>query len=85
MLAADEVIPTMQRIIADRKAVHDLTSRNVTHETATFADVIQPWLEEENLTQGTEAVIDIYRYAGRDQVSRDASEEGARLMSECTA
>ena len=54
-------------------------------ETATFANVIQPWLEEENLNQGTEAVIDMYRYAGPDQESRDAAEEATRLMSECTA
>lgn len=52
---------------------------------ATFADVIQPWLEEENLNQGTEAVIDMYRYAGSDQEIRNAAEEATRLMPECTA
>jgi metallopeptidase MepB len=85
LLAAEELIPTMQRIITDRKAAHDLVSRNVTPEAATFANVIQPWLEEEDLNQGTEAVIDMYRYAGQDQESRDAAEEATRLMSECTA
>lgn len=85
ILAADELIPTMQRIITSRKAVHDLVSRNLTPEAATFANVIQPWLEEEDLNQGAEAVIDMYRYAGQDQESRDAAEEATRLMSECTA
>ncbi|KAI7776253.1 hypothetical protein LA080_005540 [Diaporthe eres] len=40
MLAADEVVPTMRRIITAREA-----------------------LEEEDANQGTEAVIDMYRYA----------------------
>lgn len=85
MLAADEVIPTIQRIIASRTAVYNLVSRNVTPEAATFGNVIQPLLEEEDLNQGTEAVIDMYRYAGPDQETRDAAEEATRLMSEFTA
>jgi metallopeptidase MepB len=85
MLAANEVIPTIQRIIADREAVRNLVASKVTPETATFADVIQPWLEEEDLNQGTEAVIDMYRFAGPDQESVNAAEEAKRLMSECTA
>lgn len=85
MLAADEVILTMQRIIADREAVRNLVARKVTPESATFANVIQPWLEEEDANQGAEAVIDMYRYAGPSQESRDAAEEATRLMSECTA
>lgn len=85
MLAADEIISTMQRIIASRTAVYNLVSRNVTPEAATFADVIQPLLEEEDLNQGAEAVIDMYRYAGPDRETRDAAEEATRLMSECIA
>ncbi|KAL1877980.1 hypothetical protein Daus18300_002334 [Diaporthe australafricana] len=85
MLAADEVLPTIKRIIADRKAVRDSVARTVAPEAATFADVIQPWLDEENLNQGTEAVIDMYRYAVPDQEIRSAAEEATRLMSECTA
>lgn len=85
MLAADEVIPAMSRIIAGREALRDSMVHKVTPETATFADVIQPWLEEEDANQGTEAVIDMYRYAGPGQESRDAAEEATRLMSECAA
>ncbi|KAG8160702.1 hypothetical protein KVR01_008966 [Diaporthe batatas] len=85
MLAADEVIPTIQRIIAIRTAAYNSVSLNVTTETATFENVIQPLLEDEDINQGTEAVIDMYRYAGPDQESRDAAEEATRLMSECNA
>lgn len=85
MLAVDEFIPTIQRIIADREEARDSVARKVTPEAATFANVIQPWLEEEDLNQGIVAVIDMHRYAGPDQESRDAAEEATRLMSECTA
>lgn len=85
MLAADEVVPTMRRIITEREAVRTLIASKVTPYNATFANVIQPWLEEEDANQGTEAVIDMYRYAGPDQESRDAAEEATRLMSECNA
>lgn len=85
MLAADEVIPTIQRIISDREAVRNLVARQATPEVATFANVIQPWLEEEDLNQRTEAVIDMYRFADPDQESRDAAEVATRLMSECAA
>lgn len=85
MLAAAELFPTMERIITGREVVRNLVSSKVTPETATFTNVIQPWLEEEDLNQGAEAVIDMYRYAGPDQESRDAAEEATRLMSECTA
>lgn len=36
VLAADEVVPTIQRIIAEREAVRDMVARIVTPETATF-------------------------------------------------
>lgn len=85
MLAVDEVVPTMQRIILDREAVRNLVASKVTPETATFDNVIQPWLEDEDRNQGIEAVIDMYRYAGPDQQSRDAAEEATKLMAECTA
>ncbi|KAG6362310.1 hypothetical protein INS49_010540 [Diaporthe citri] len=85
ILPADEVIPAMRRIITDREAVRNSVASKVTPEEATFANVIQPWLEEEDANQETEAVIDMYRYGGPDQESRDAAEEATRLMSECTA
>lgn len=85
MLAADEVVPAMRRIIAGREALRDSMVHKMTPETATFADVVQQWLEEEDANQGTEAVIDMYRYAGPDQESRDAAEEATRLVSECAA
>lgn len=85
MLAADEVVPTIQRIITEREAVRDMVARNVTPETATFANVIQPWLEEEDRNQGVEAVVDMYRYGSPCQESRDAAEQATKLMSECTA
>lgn len=75
----------MRRIIAGREALRDSMVYKVTPEAATFACVIQPWLEEEDASQGIEAVIDMYRYAGPDQESRDAAEEATRLMSECAA
>lgn len=34
MLSADKVLPTMQRVTADRKVVYDLVSHNVSPETA---------------------------------------------------
>lgn len=85
MLAAGEIIPTIQRIIAERKEVRDLVARNVTPDTAMFANVIQPWLDEENRNQGMEAVIDMFRYAGSTQEIREIAEEATKLMSESMA
>lgn len=42
MLAADEVVHTMQRIISDQEAVRNLVASKVTPETATFANFIRP-------------------------------------------
>lgn len=85
MLAAGELVPAMRRIIANREAVRSLVAHKVTPVEASFSNTIQPWLEEEDANQGTEAVIDMYRYAGPDQESRDAAEEATRLMSEYNA
>lgn len=85
MLAADEVIPTMRFTITAREAVRTLVASKVTPEEATFANVIQPWIEEEDANQGTEAVIDMYRHADPDRESRDVTKETTRLMSKCEA
>lgn len=81
LLTADEMVQAARRVIADRKAVRDSCARKVTPETATFANVIQPWLEEENLNQGVEAVIEMFRYAGSTKEIRDAAEEATSLLS----
>lgn len=85
MLAAEEVVPTIQRTIAEREVVRDMVARSATPETATFSNAMQPWLEEEDRNQGFEAVVDMDRYGSPCQESRDAAEEAANLLSECTA
>lgn len=85
MLATDEILPAIQRIISDRESVRNLVVRQVLPETATFENVILPWLQEEDLNQGTEAVIDMYRYAAPQQEARDAAEEATRRMSDSRA
>ncbi|KAK7726088.1 hypothetical protein SLS53_009541, partial [Cytospora paraplurivora] len=82
MLAANEIVPTMERIIANRKAVHEAVANTVMPETASFQNVIRPWLEAEDRDAGIWQVIDMYRYAAPDQATRDAAEEATRLMSE---
>ncbi|KAI1867328.1 uncharacterized protein JN550_007059 [Neoarthrinium moseri] len=85
MLSVDKVIPVIQGIIADREAIRESVVSKVTPETATFGNVIQPWLDEENMNQGAETLIDMYRYAGPNKAIRDAAEEATRLMSESHA
>lgn len=85
MLAVNEVLLAVRRIIADRESGRNLVASKVTPGTATFENTIQPWLHEENRNQGIEAVIDMYRYAGPSQEIRDAAEEATRLMSESRA
>lgn len=81
LLTAAEMVQAAQRVVADRTAVRDSCAREVTPETATFANVIQPWLEEEDLNQGIEAVIEMFRYAGSTKEIRDAAEEATSLLS----
>lgn len=82
MLAASEIVPAMERIIANRKAIREAVATTVTPETASFENVIRPWLEDEDRDAGLWQVIDMYRYAAPDQAARDAAEDATRLMSE---
>lgn len=82
MLAASEIVPAMKRIIANRKSIRDAVASTVTPGTASFENVIRPWLEAEDRDAGVWQVIDMYRYAAPDQATRDAAEEATRLMSE---
>lgn len=82
MLAASEIVPAMERIIANRKAIREAVATTVTPETASFENVIRPWLEDEDRDAGQWQVIDMYRYAAPDQATRDAAEDATRLMSE---
>ncbi|CCT63683.1 related to metalloproteinase [Fusarium fujikuroi IMI 58289] len=82
LIPADQVLPTMKSIIKQYQAVREGIIQDVSPETATFGNVIQPLINIDNATQGVIGIIAMLRYASPDQASREASEEACTLINE---
>ncbi|KAF5024435.1 hypothetical protein F66182_3521 [Fusarium sp. NRRL 66182] len=82
LIPADQIIPTMKRIIDEYKSVQEKIIQNVDAKTATFNNVIQPLIDVDNRTQGEIGVIAMLRYASPDRAARQASEEACALIDE---
>lgn len=85
LIATNQVIPTMQRIVADLRAVRDEVVTQVRPEAACFENVARPLIDVENRTDGEMSVIAMLRYASPDPDARAASDEACKLWAECGA
>lgn len=84
LITAEQVMPTMQRIVAELRGVRDEVAR-VQPEAACFENVVRPLIDVENRTDGEMSVIAMLRYASPDPAARAASDKACRLWAECEA
>ncbi|KAK1479351.1 peptidase family M3 [Colletotrichum tamarilloi] len=85
VLAADEVIPTVQRVLAIQRAARENAVASITPSEATFANTIGPFLRADDETQGETGSFSVLRFSGPDKATTEAIEEGMRLWSASTA
>lgn len=82
ILAPDQIIPTMEKIVNELRRVRDEVSRNIQPSEACFENAIKPLIDVENQTQGEVGVIAMLRYAAPEEEARAASEEACKVWSE---
>ncbi|PNP75770.1 hypothetical protein FNYG_10848 [Fusarium nygamai] len=82
LIPANQILPTMKRIIGQFQAVREKIIQSVDEQTANFDNVIQPLIDIDNETQGDIAILAMFRYASPDEESRQASEEACTLINE---
>ncbi|KAK1638860.1 peptidase family M3 [Colletotrichum phormii] len=85
VLAVDEIIPTVQRVLATQRAAREHAAATITPSEATFANTIAPLLRADDETQGETGSFSVPRFSGPDKATREAVEEGMRLWSASTA
>ncbi|GKT43274.1 saccharolysin [Colletotrichum spaethianum] len=82
---ADEIVPMVKRILAAQHAARERAAATISPSQATFANVIAPFLEADDSTQGETGVFGLLRFSGPDKATREAVEEGLRLWDASTA
>ncbi|KAK1585134.1 peptidase family M3 [Colletotrichum navitas] len=82
---ADEIVPMVKRILAVQRAARERAAATVSPSEASFANVIAPFLEADDATQGETGVFGLLRFSGPDKATREAIEEGMKLWSASTA
>ncbi|KAL2880813.1 hypothetical protein SGCOL_003840 [Colletotrichum sp. CLE4] len=85
VLAADEIIPTVQRVLANQHAAREHAAATIKPSEATFANTIAPFLRADDETQGETGSFSVLRFSGPDKATREAVDEGMRLWSASTA
>ncbi|RAL04267.1 M3 family metallopeptidase [Aspergillus ibericus CBS 121593] len=80
VLKAHEIVPTMQRIIAQQNDVRDEILHTVTPITATFDTVLRPWADVENLVQGELGMIYMLQYGSPDMATQNAFMQARQLL-----
>ncbi|KAF9873525.1 hypothetical protein CkaCkLH20_08984 [Colletotrichum karsti] len=81
ILAADDIIPTIQRVLAAQTAVRDAVTSTVAPADARYANVIAPLQAVDDANQGATGVFTMLRYSGPDAATRAAVEEAAGLWA----
>ncbi|KAK7445662.1 hypothetical protein CaCOL14_002234 [Colletotrichum acutatum] len=84
-LAADEIVPTVQRVLATQRAARENAAATITPSEATFANTIASFLRADDETQGETGSFSVLRFSGPDKATAEAVEEGMRLWSASTA
>lgn len=82
---APDIIPMMEEVLEQQRAVRDAIVRDVTTSAACFENAIRPIIDVDNDTQGKIAVIAMLRYASTDEAARKASDTAIGLMRKAEA
>ncbi|KAJ5094456.1 peptidase family M3 [Penicillium angulare] len=77
--AAEEVVPTMTRIIDEEDFVRKQILQTVIPTNATFQNVILPLAEVQNKTQGERSMLDMLQYGSPSLASQNAFDQARRL------
>lgn len=85
VLAADEIVPTVQRILAIQRAARENAVATITPSEATFANTIASFLRADDETQGETGTFSVLRFSGPDKATTEAVEKAMRLWSASTA
>ncbi|KAJ3493633.1 hypothetical protein NLG97_g4612 [Lecanicillium saksenae] len=85
LLTADEILPTMRRIVDEKRALRDEIVRSQNPTTASFANTILPIIEVENRTSGEFTMIVLISFASPLPESRAAARDALKLASEASA
>ncbi|KAK1982245.1 peptidase family M3 [Colletotrichum cereale] len=81
---ADEIVPMVKRILATQRAARERAAATVSPSEAYYANVVAPFLEADDGTQGDSGVFGVLRFCGPDGVTQAAVEEGMRLWNVST-
>ncbi|KAJ0298238.1 hypothetical protein COL516b_010161 [Colletotrichum fioriniae] len=85
VLAADEIVPMVQRVLATQRAARENAAATITPSEATFANTIGPFLRADDETQGEAGSFSVLRFSGPDKATSEAVEDAMRLWSASTA
>lgn len=85
IMTSDQILPTMQAVVAELRSVRDHVAHNIQPTDAYFTNTIKPLIDVENSTQGEVGVIAMLRYAAPEEATREASEEACKLWRDCDA
>ncbi|GAM88950.1 hypothetical protein ANO11243_069840 [Dothideomycetidae sp. 11243] len=81
----ESLLSDTKRILQAAGKTHDDIVANVTPETATFANTLLPFVQEENHRLYERQLIEVYAAISPDQEIRNASEEAQGLFSDFDA
>ncbi|KAE9372644.1 metallopeptidase MepB [Stipitochalara longipes BDJ] len=82
VLAAEEIVPSMQRIISRYNTVIEEIIRTVTPLTATFDTVMRPYAEVDNDVQAELGMIYMLQYAAPDMATQDAVTKAQTMLAQ---
>ncbi|KAL1885977.1 metalloendopeptidase [Paecilomyces lecythidis] len=76
------LIDDTNRLIQSSRKVQDSLVTNITPESATFANVLVPLAQDENVMALESHILGFYQSVSSDQTLRDASTEAEKLMDD---
>ncbi|PLN85016.1 metallopeptidase MepB [Aspergillus taichungensis] len=79
---AQSIIEDAKRLVATSRKVQDDVVANVTPESASFASVLKPLAQDENVMALESHILGFYQAVSTEQQLRDASSKAEELMDE---
>jgi metallopeptidase MepB len=76
----ESIISATKRLIEQSKKLEDSIAKEITPETATFGNVLQPMANDEADMSLEAHILGFYQYVSSDKALRDASSEAEKLM-----
>lgn len=78
----ESIAAATKKICDTTKDVLDAVVANVTEDKATFADVLEPILLDENLASTQRRILTFYHHVSTDKALRDASTEAEKVFND---